>query len=938
MKTQILPIRISVNIFAGLFFITFGMQFTAISNPFLPNQVEMTPPDPHAMIATANDVASELGWSESPSIDTYQGQEYVTLRHNQSSGNCSFSSFVVIGEWELSSRARNGISTLNFHGYEASRNQAADGTLDSLWWQARVELYAEVSSYDCPPVDVLPLAEALYAAAARNRLFEEASQPTQSSGPSTTEATLSVSVENNYTAIASDGESELLIQAAVTGPVSGEDVYWSATKLDSGEDLTPQLSPYAADAHNSLMLYKPSEIYDQPFIVEIQATIFTAQDEISDSVQISVVRPPVILIHGIWSDSSAMLPVEQAISFSDSMFGTRVSRVDYSSPSSYGDMTQKVDVLGAEVANALASLNNRGTKVGRVDIVAHSMGGLITRLYLVNNASYVRKLITLATPHLGTPFANWYHDLIENGLQSCPGGIGPYTPQLPTQDELEWFLKLLRDNKGLRTDALQYGEAVKQLQTIDTDTSVPHLLSYSQPGSVDYYFLAGDQPFIYAMTASPLASYVESQYPYAQNNPGDCSQTALSPGLETMIDEFFANISAAGTDGVVPLDSARGQGLSSSQVATVHATHFSIVKNPQAIDAVLRYLTNQEIGLSGTLINTNSPGHLHVYDERGDHVGLDAYGNVEIDIMGASYQAYSTATGDHESIWIPPDVEGIWFEFAADEEGIVGLEIGQGMQDGLHFFSYEELEVQPGSTVVIQVDPTNPEGQITHPDGQTLSLSPTFSEIGYESDGTVYSPDEPGTFSGSKLKISNIVLICVCLQGWALVVAGVVGVIVLRRRQPDNKNPLVILGVVIVMLTIATCSLGAFLIFGGPSDYTTSQPTAPISSSPRLESATAFPTALSISTPEIMQTSMAELTLINDTSNVICYVFITPIESEDWGDDWLGSDELLSPGDSHTFQIPNGTYHLAALDCGDQILAEEYDVDISGMMEWTIQE
>ena len=55
-----------------------------------------------------------------------------------------------------------------------------------------------------------------------------------------------------------------------------------------------------------------------------------------------------------------------------------------------------------ELALVVARLTKR-MDVARVDIVAHSMGGLAVRRYLLDGgASSVRKVVFLATPHRGT--------------------------------------------------------------------------------------------------------------------------------------------------------------------------------------------------------------------------------------------------------------------------------------------------------------------------------------------------------------------------------------------------------------------------------------------------------------------------------------------------------------------------------------------------------
>ena len=51
------------------------------------------------------------------------------------------------------------------------------------------------------------------------------------------------------------------------------------------------------------------------------------------------------------------------------------------------------------------------------------------------------------------------------------------------------------------------------------------------------------------------------------------------------------------------------------------------------------------------------------------------------------------------------------------------------------------------------------------------------------------------------------------------------------------------------------------------------------------------------------------LQINNNTGGyAIHYVYISPTSSDDWGDDWLGSSELINSGSSRTFNVTNGTY------------------------------
>jgi triacylglycerol lipase len=60
-----------------------------------------------------------------------------------------------------------------------------------------------------------------------------------------------------------------------------------------------------------------------------------------------------------------------------------------------------------EIAQAAVELKSR-TGVERIDIVAHSMGGLATRYFLLNGGDvHVRRVVFLATPHMGTVSAHF---------------------------------------------------------------------------------------------------------------------------------------------------------------------------------------------------------------------------------------------------------------------------------------------------------------------------------------------------------------------------------------------------------------------------------------------------------------------------------------------------------------------------------------------------
>src|SRR5688572_4488272 len=105
---------------------------------------------------------------------------------------------------------------------------------------------------------------------------------------------------------------------------------------------------------------------------------------------------PVLLIPG-WSDRTSRLHVLHGRLVQSGWPAASVAIVEFENR--FGGNVEHA----AEIERAIAALKQR-TGASRVDIVAHSMGGLATRYYLHfhDGAQHVRRVVFLATPHRGT--------------------------------------------------------------------------------------------------------------------------------------------------------------------------------------------------------------------------------------------------------------------------------------------------------------------------------------------------------------------------------------------------------------------------------------------------------------------------------------------------------------------------------------------------------
>ncbi|MFD0316829.1 esterase/lipase family protein [Streptomyces flavalbus] len=111
-------------------------------------------------------------------------------------------------------------------------------------------------------------------------------------------------------------------------------------------------------------------------------------------------RPPVVLLHGFIDNRSVFVLLRRSLA----RHGQQVESLNYS------PLTCDVRTAAALLGRHIEEICRR-TGSDRVDVVGHSLGGLIARYYVqrLGGDTRVRTLVTLGTPHSGTrvaPVAN----------------------------------------------------------------------------------------------------------------------------------------------------------------------------------------------------------------------------------------------------------------------------------------------------------------------------------------------------------------------------------------------------------------------------------------------------------------------------------------------------------------------------------------------------
>jgi len=132
---------------------------------------------------------------------------------------------------------------------------------------------------------------------------------------------------------------------------------------------------------------------------------------------LTLYAPPLVTLHGVWSDGAIWQRLKNYLEKQGYPAASLVLG-DYRRYNASSFMDSKVqESFKRSITSALNSARlKKGIIATQVDVVAHSLGGLITRGLAKQdnyknsenfNQGYINRLITVTTPHSGSPLANW---------------------------------------------------------------------------------------------------------------------------------------------------------------------------------------------------------------------------------------------------------------------------------------------------------------------------------------------------------------------------------------------------------------------------------------------------------------------------------------------------------------------------------------------------
>jgi len=249
--------------------------------------------------------------------------------------------------------------------------------------------------------------------------------------------------------------------------------YTPPSYLDIGQ-LTERIRPPEASGATMGSARGAQTVYyddGSPWAAKVPIT-FTYTDETGREVEVVVdvlvARAPVLLLHGFGGSKATW---DQLQHFLGGKRFDAIINEYYAGDHGIHDQSR---ALGTDIANEISRYASLGLKMSRVDLVGHSMGGLIARNYaygLPPHPTDVRKIIMVGTPNHGASFVD---KVLGNLMATFAAKHGPASEQLHSASA---FLAQLNAGESvgrhLNPD-VQYGN----IYGLRTDYVVPGTSAY----------------------------------------------------------------------------------------------------------------------------------------------------------------------------------------------------------------------------------------------------------------------------------------------------------------------------------------------------------------------------------------------------------------------------------------------------------------------------
>ncbi len=391
----------------------------------------------------------------------------------------------------------------------------------------------------------------------------------------------------------------------------------------------------------------------------------------------------------------------------------------------------------------------------KINIIAHSMGGLIVKKYLQKyGSSSIDKFIDIATPHLGSPKAFKilsYGDymgikfLFDTGLN--PARVQFISQNMPAVYELlpsqDYFLPNNRDYRSFIADIYDFDQ-----------NGVKGNLNYEQ--SKEFIINTGRNPQLLAL-AQDFHSTLDSFQPQSQ---GIKTYNIVGCGVATINRVYILNKEKTGGyeyalnytsgDATVPLRSAEAM---KQPLVYVRDTEHAFLPSDQGVRQLVAAIlkdnlanfnfasyhsldtSNQNCQISGVEVSYHSPIDLHIYDKDGHHLGKKDNGDLENQIPLAQFDII-----DNNQFAFLPSNQQYLIAGQATATGTFNMRlrfIQNGQEEKL--FYWREIKIASSTKTSLSLSTTSPE-----------AVSNLFLAVDYDGDGQADEQIEPTSVLGQQ--------------------------------------------------------------------------------------------------------------------------------------------------------------------------------------------
>jgi pimeloyl-ACP methyl ester carboxylesterase len=330
--------------------------------------------------------------------------------------------------------------------------------------------------------------------------------------------------------------------------------------------------------------------------------------------------------------------------------------------------TESAQKLAQKIADVRSATEHQ-----KVDLITHSMGGLIAKKYIADAGSAsVRKLIFIGTPHLGSPKTFkvlMYGDDMGWNLFGFPL-LSSDTIKTISQNMPAIYDLLPSKSYSQNTSTTSY---VFDARNVSSASAAG---SYLSPSQIEQYLSSEGRNSVLFPQAETLHSLTDGMNLSADSTYvfSGCG-TTKTIGSFTLRDKLFIPLLGYVTDGVdigyvngdgtVPLysaDTTNGthyyvKGSSHAQLPSADGVPQTIIAilNETAVPSKDSISTNRtSCSVSGTAVQKSGSVTMQIYDQQGRHTGVLSDGSIEHGIPGVEY---TKIDGDVTFAFLPDGIQ-----------------------------------------------------------------------------------------------------------------------------------------------------------------------------------------------------------------------------------------------------------------------------------------